>query len=289
MNIPQSIEVFNECNEKMRVVFKQEQSNKSLLRYPGGKTRAVETITAYFPAGIKELCSPFFGGGSIELFMAAKGVHVYGFDIFRPLVEFWQSVIKYPNELAELVQEFYPLSKESFYFLQNHQTKLNTKIERAAAYYVINRSSFSGTTLSGGMSPLHPRFTQTAIERVRNFRNDNFTVQQMDFKASIKANKNVFLYLDPPYIIESTLYGKNGNTHKGFDHEGLCEILKNRNNWILSYNDCKEVRSMYEGYEMIMPFWKYGMSNNKSSKEILIFSEDIKARNANTNAIRKSI
>jgi len=37
-------------------------SDKSLLRYPGGKTRAVDIITQYFPKGIKVVCSPFLGG-----------------------------------------------------------------------------------------------------------------------------------------------------------------------------------------------------------------------------------
>ena len=39
----------------------------SLLRYPGGKTRAVKQIQQYIPKGIDKLCSPFFGGGSLEI------------------------------------------------------------------------------------------------------------------------------------------------------------------------------------------------------------------------------
>ncbi|HXL57664.1 MAG TPA: DNA adenine methylase, partial [Chitinophagaceae bacterium] len=135
-------------------------TDKSLLRYPGGKTRGIETIIQYFPANLKEICSPFFGGGSIELYLAAKGIKVYGYDIFTPLVEFWECVIKSPHELAVIVQRYYPLPKELFYQLQQKQTKFRTKLERAAVYYVLNRSSFSGATLSGGMSPGHPRFTE---------------------------------------------------------------------------------------------------------------------------------
>jgi len=42
-------------------------SNRSLLCYPGGKTRARKEIIQYFPKGITQMLSPFLGGGSIEL------------------------------------------------------------------------------------------------------------------------------------------------------------------------------------------------------------------------------
>lgn len=253
---------------------KQKFSDRSLLRYPGGKTRGVEIISAYFPKNLKEICSPFFGGGSIEIFFAAKGIKVFGYDIFNPLVEFWQCVLKDANNLASVVQTFFPLTKEKFYELQKTQTTFKSKIERAAVFYVLNRSSFSGSTLSGGMSPDHPRFTQTSIERLKDFYNPNISIKNLHFKDSVTLHKNTFLYLDPPYLIESTLYGKKGNAHKNFNHLELFEILNKRNNWLLSYNDCAEIRKIYNGYKIISPVWKYGMGNNKSSNEIIIFSKD---------------
>jgi len=156
-------------------------STRSPLRYPGGKTRGIEFITQFFPKRLDKLLSPFFGGGSIELSVASKGTIVYGYDIFSPLVEFWQCLFTQPNELADKVEIFYPLPKEKFYQLQQTQTKFKTKIERAAVYYVLNRSSFSGATLSGGMSPDHPRFTITSIERLRNYFNPNIKVSKSRF------------------------------------------------------------------------------------------------------------
>lgn len=253
-------------------------SDRSPLRYPGGKTRGVEFITQFFPKNLDKLLSPFFGGGSIELSMAAKGTVIYGYDIFSPLVEFWQCLVTHPNELADEVEKYYPLPKNKFYELQEIQTKFKTKLERAAVYYVLNRSSFSGATLSGGMSPDHPRFTETSIERLRNYYNPNIKIEKADFKKSLEKHPFTFTYLDPPYIIKSSLYGKKGNAHKDFDHEGLAEILRNREHWILSYNDCDEIRNLYEGFHILTPNWKYGMSNDKCSKEILIFSKDFKIK-----------
>ena len=251
-------------------------SARSPLRYPGGKTRGVEFIIQFFPKNLNELLSPFFGGGSIELAAAASGTMVYGYDIFTPLVEFWQCAAAKPQQLAIEVEKFYPLRKEKFYELQQTQTKFKTKMQRAAVYYVLNRSSFSGATLSGGMSPGHPRFTHSSIERLKNFCNPNMQIEKADFKISLQKHIDVFAYLDPPYLIKSSLYGRKGNAHKDFEHEALAEILKQRKRWILSYNDCPEIRTLYKNFYMLTPSWKYGMSNNKLSKEVLIFSKDLK-------------
>lgn len=254
----------------------EKYSSRSPLRYPGGKTRGVEFITSYFPKDLTLLLSPFFGGGSIELSIAAKGTIVLGYDIFLPLVEFWQCITQQPNKLADEVEKFYPLPKEDFYHLQKTQTLFKTKLERAAVYYILNRSSFSGATLSGGMSPDHPRFTLSSIERLRQHYNPNIKVEHEDFKTSLEKHQNIFTYLDPPYLIKSSLYGKKGNAHKDFDHAALAKNLLIREQWILSYNDCEEIRDLYRGCKFVMPQWKYGMAENKISKEILIFSKDYK-------------
>ena len=74
-----------------------------LLRYPGGKFRGAEKIKKYIPTDTKEICSPFLGGGSVELLCANGGMRVYGYDKFEPLVDFWNCLIKKPDELAQLV------------------------------------------------------------------------------------------------------------------------------------------------------------------------------------------
>ncbi len=63
--------------------------------------------------------------------------------------------------------------------------------------------------------------------------------------------------------------------HKDFDHQGLAGILRGRDRWILSYNDCQQIRSLYADYLMQTPTWMYGMSNDKKSKELLILSKDL--------------
>lgn len=249
--------------------------SKTLLRYPGGKGRAVKSIFSLFPKDITEICSPFFGGGAVELHCVEHGISVCGYDFFKPLVDFWQCVINDAEKLARDVEKYYPLSKDDFYELQRNFGKIRNKRERAAVFFVLNRCSFSGATLSGGMSPGHQRFTPSIINRLRRFRIKNLTVRHADYKDSIKSNKDKFFYLDPPYFISSALYGNKGDMHKDFNHQELFEQVSHLSDFVLSYNWCDEICKMYAGFPYLRPQWKYGMSSDKKSKEIIILSHSL--------------
>ena len=248
---------------------------KSPLKYPGGKSRAIKNILPILlHQNIKTLCSPFIGGASIELACNHKNIIIYGYDVFEPLVDFWQILIKNPKKITNKVMRYHPLKKEKFYSLQKKYPKIKNKFKKAAIFYVLNRSSFSATTFSGGMSPGHRDFSLSLIRKLSDFKVKNFTVKKSSFEKSIIKHKNDFLYLDPPYANGQSLYGKNGNTHKNFDHEILKNILVDRDRWILSYNNSDYIRSLYQGYETLSLDWKYGLGSNKKSNEILILSKD---------------
>ena len=261
---------FEEAASKIFNAIASPESTNTVLRYPGGKSRAVQTIREYFPKNIDSVCSPFLGGASIEISCASDGLKVFGSDAFPPLVNFWNHALSQPVLLAERVKVYHPLTRSKFYNLQKGFNNLDSDLEKAAVFFVLNRSSFSGTTLSGGMSPNHPRFTETIINKLRDFKASNLDVQCADYKIAINNHTDMFLYLDPPYANGGRLYGKKGDMHEGFDHEELAGILNKRDNWVLSYNDCNLIRDLYSNHEIIQPEWSYGMSSNKGSNELLI-------------------
>jgi DNA adenine methylase len=255
---------------------------KSPLRYPGGKSRGAKIIMKHFPR-MTQMCSPFMGGGSIEIACAASGIRVYGYDIFEPLNCFWHYLLKDPKALHAEVKKLHPMSPEQFKTYQKTNATMPDSIERAAMFYALNRASFSGSTMSGGMSPDHPRFNDSNMKTLLNFNQPNLTVEYMDCLDAIKKHSELFLYLDPPYLLEQTtqnkLYGVQGSTHKGFDHQSLFDLLKDRPNWIMSYNNGAEILEMYKDFKIIEPEWAYGMSEDKSANEALIFSHDLDPTN----------
>ena len=258
---------------------------KSPLRYPGGKTRAICHLVNFLPTPDKEkrICSPFIGGGSFELSLVERGHEVWGYDAFEPLVNFWQQALADAPSLAKLVQQKYPpaeFQKHEFYRMQRQVMGIRDTQLQAAMYFVINRSSYSGVTLAGGMSPGHERFNGNAIDRLRRF-NPNKSphdpkkgyihVELADFHTSIPKHDTDFLYLDPPYVIDPPkLYGRDGDMHENFDHEGLADLLMRRDRWVLSYNECQKVRDLYPGCNFDSAEWRYGMSNGKASNEVII-------------------
>jgi len=278
----------------------------SPLRYPGGKTRAVKHILPLIPKGLDELCSPFFGGGSIEIAYAKENpdCKVQGYDVFEPIVWFWEALLENPELLAEeadklrKLDDSFVLRKETVRGLLKDDFKLFREEIRkvmdnnefsfinAAKVYAINRSSFSGATFSGGYSKssAYTRFTDSSVERVRKFKVPNLSVKLSDYKDSIARHPNAFLYCDPPYNLKeksNKLYGNKGDTHHNFDHEGLFEVLKERKGWVLSYNKCEWVLERYKDYNILDADWAYGMTNvqnkeiktkkvQKNSSEVII-------------------
>lgn len=238
----------------------------STLRYPGGKTRAVEQLSLLLPK-VDKVISPFFGGGSFENYLASTGVEVKGFDIYTPLVCYWQAMKTDKSKLIEIVKRYHPISKEEFYKLQETILIETDRTTIGAMYYVLNRCSFSGVGLSGGMSPNHPRFNEKQISELETFEMC-IDVKEMCFTESLKNDG--FVFADPPYIIKSKLYGTKGDAHNGFDHLKLAKILKDRGEFLLTYNNCEEVKDLYSGCKFHYPSWKYGMSKDKDSKEIVI-------------------
>jgi len=262
---------------------------KTPLRYPGGKSRAVKTLMEFLPQDCGDVCSPFLGGGSFELALAEKGIKVYGYDIFKPLVWFWKALLQDPNKLADYADVYrtgphdfeykkqivsaMALTKEDFIRLRSElrlslEKNEDFSFENAAKFYAINRSSFSGATFSGGFSKRasYARFTDSSIDRIRNFKEFNLIVEHAPFWKSIPKHSDKFLYLDPPYMLgknKDKLYGNKGDTHQDFDHQLLCDLLKKRNNWLLSYNDCEVIRELYKDFEIVEANWAYGMKLTK--------------------------
>lgn len=257
--------------------------SKSLLRYPGGKTFAVGKIMSYFPDDVTEMVSPFFGGGSVELASCERGIDVYGSDIFEPLVNFWQHVLNHKDELyKELLKFDMPLPKHKFYDIQKNFDDLPTDLVKAAAFYVLNRTSFSGTTFSGGMSTSQKNWNLKSVFRVRDFNlgglfssSGKLSVEKRDFAITMEEHKEKFAYMDPPYLLDvNNLYGNRGSTHKDFDHIEFFEAVKRmENKWVISYNDHPELVELYKDYNITRPTWRYCMKSKngcKDSNEIVI-------------------
>ena len=259
---------------------------RSPLRYPGGKQRAAKRIADLFPSDKPlRIASPFFGGGSVELELASRGHKVTGSDFFAPVAAFWQQLKANRDDIHAMASDFVPdMDKDTFYELQSlirkELDKSKPDFKRLAwLFFVINRSSFSGATLSGGMAT-GDRFNQKAVDRLLPIDLNNIEVRHGDyweqlFDRSRRRFRFDAIYADPPYLLEvSKLYGDKGSTHEEFDHERFAKHM----NWcsaqgaqiVISYNDCPTVRELFKDWNFKSISWAYGMNSSKQSNEVLI-------------------
>uniref|UniRef100_A0A6C0KBP3 Site-specific DNA-methyltransferase (adenine-specific) n=1 Tax=viral metagenome TaxID=1070528 RepID=A0A6C0KBP3_9ZZZZ len=264
-------------------------ANISPLRYPGGKTRACKVIENVIKehfdiASYNTIISPFFGGGSFEFYMQNKyGLMLKVNDKFTPLYNFWKQVKTDKRALCEGLREIEAVSKEQFADYRKTIMGLDANIlQQAIQYFVINRCSFSGSTLSGGFSleASNKRFTQSSIDRIEALDLTNIDIYNEDFYDFIMNNASdadyaSLLFLDPPYYLENKsnkLYGNNGDLHSGFNHLALFDLLKTRTNWVLTYNNCEYIRDLYKDFKIIDVKWSYCMNSTKASAEVIIIN-----------------
>jgi DNA adenine methylase len=270
--------------------------NVSPLRYPGGKTRACkildETISKHFDIkNFDTLVSPFFGGGSFEFYFQNKyNVKLCVNDKFVPLYNFWKQIKINKNALCEELRKINIVTKEKFNDYRNTILNIEDILTQAVQYFIINRCSFSGATLSGGFSEEASlkRYTSSSINRIEALDFTNIEIYNNDFSEFItkfskeKSLNNmedpeskILMFLDPPYYLEkkSKLYGNNGDMHENFNHTQLFDILKNKKHWIMTYNNCDYIKNLYKDFIILETSWSYGMNSSKESCEIIIISK----------------
>lgn len=250
---------------------------KSPLRYPGGKTRAVKIlkkyVQEYFP-GRKVLLSPFFGGGSFEIAMKEEGFRIFANDLFGPLFTFWTVLKDRAAALAQRVSSHMPVSKEKFADFRKNIMNLSQD-DQAAAYYIINRCSFSGATFCGGYSAqaASGRLNESSLRTLQSANLDGIEFSNMDCCEFLRAHPekaDTLVYADPPYYIKTYIYGKDGDMHESFDHKAFAETIRKRRDWMISYNDCDYIRELYKGCRIFTESWAYGMNASKESSEVII-------------------
>jgi DNA adenine methylase len=148
-------------------------------------------------------------------------------------------------------------------------------LESAAAFFIFNRVTFSGTTLSGGYSEsaFKGRFTESSIKRLNDLAKvvNSSIITNYDYEDLVKKEgENVFIFLDPPYYsaTKSALYGKNGNLHKSFDHKRFAENMKKcKHKWLITYDDNEYIRNLFSFANIIPWNLTYGMRNIKKNSD----------------------
>lgn len=263
--------------EETRIVLrrrsKQSKAFLSPLRYPGGKSRLAATLLGLFPS-FQTYREPFLGGASVFL-RSRAGLFGSSWELSDKdgrLVNFWLHVQQSPEFLIfeiDRIRSTFPDGRDLFEFVGTPTSDIRSD---AARYFLRNRISFSGNQSTGGYSEqaFNDRLTENSIEKIRTASKllEGVSLAQEDYSsAMLRPGKEVFMFLDPPYLAarDSRLYGKNGLLHSNFDHQRFAETLLNsEHRWLVTYDDSQEIRSFFEGHANIQ-IRKLSMSYSSSN------------------------
>ena len=279
------------------------KSLKTPLRYPGGKSRACTKMAQYFPdmREYVEFREPFLGGGSVAIYMTKMYPHlkITVNDLYEPLMNFWSNLQMFGDELTkELVSlktTYCNQDSARCLFAEmkdaiNDRTK--TDLERAVAFYVVNKCSFSGLTESSSFSAQasDSNFSMRGIEKLPEYSEiiSGWHINQYSYEYCFRTDihDGLFMYLDPPYDIKDNLYGKKGAMHKGFDHDKFAEDCSQSSvNQLISYNSDQLVKDRFTGlqwnaaeFNLTYTMRSVGeyMKEQQDRKELLLFNYGIK-------------
>ena len=271
------------------------KSLKTCLRYPGGKSRACVKMDPYFPdlRNYDEFREPFVGGGSVAIHITKKypNLDIWVNDLYEPLVNFWQQLqtfgIDLKSELVdcklayntpELARELFLKSKE------NINDKTQSNFNRAVAFYIVNKCSFSGLTESSSFSEQasNSNFSLRGIYKLSEYSEliTNWRITNYSYDYLMDGNKGAFMYLDPPYDIKDNLYGRKGSMHKGFDHDKFAaDCDANNMDQLVSYNSDQLVKDRFTNwnaaeFDLTYTMRSVGeyMRDQKQRKELLLFN-----------------
>ncbi|MDQ5965093.1 MAG: hypothetical protein QG625_1248 [Cyanobacteriota bacterium erpe_2018_sw_39hr_WHONDRS-SW48-000098_B_bin.30] len=259
---------------------------RSPLRYPGGKQKAIDKIAKMLPAKAGEYREPLVGGGSVYFYAKSNDfAQSYWInDKFEELASFWQAVqdpatcARMITELESLRANFKSAEEIKEFFLKVRKEEPEDNYRQAFLFFFFNRVTFSGTTRAGGFSAgaAIKRFTASSVDRLAPMPEalSGTRITCEDFKEPIIAEGNdVFLFLDPPYFTATKLYGKDGSLH-AFDHWKLAKLLaKTNHRFLITYDDCPEIRELYSFAKIQNWELQYGMNNCNLKKESKIGNE----------------
>ena len=240
------------------------KSLKTPLRYPGGKSRATKYLLPRFPQDIKEYRETFLGGGSVAIAFSKENPNtpVWVNDLYEPLYNFWREIQNNGKEIKNILlqlKERHPdhgSARQLFLDAKKYLEKdieETERIHRAVSFYVVNKCSFSGLTESSSFSKQasDSNFSLNGIEKLTGYQEliANWKFTNLSYEQLLTDDRNVFIYLDPPYEIKSHLYGKRGNMHKKFDHDDFAiQCDRYASSQLVSYNSDQIIKDRFDGW-----------------------------------------
>ncbi len=267
----------------------------SPLRYPGGKASLSGFLTKVIDLNGLRGCvyfEPYAGGAGAALKLLDAGVvsDIRINDADERIYAFWRAVLHDSRRFAKCIEEV-PLTVSEW----RRQKEICSNPDRYdifdvgfAAFYM-NRCNRSGV-LDGsgpiggygqeGSWKMDARFNRGSLARrvlklgekrgrIRAFNEDAVRFLK-DSLPGGRGRKNVFVYLDPPYVNNGKRLYLNAYGRR--DHVELAKYVLSQRSlpWIMSYDDDELIRDLYGECEVNLLPVRYTLQTKRDARELII-------------------
>lgn len=273
---------------------KTKLKNYSPLRYPGGKNKLYPFVAAIIKnTGIPNpvYIEPFAGGAGVALSLLFNDVvgEIVINDYDKAIYSMWKSILTQTNKFIELIYKT-PVTVEEWKRQKEIYTTKNNKysLELGFATFYLNRTNRSGILNAGpiggyqqtGKYLINVRFNkEDLINRVKKIASYKKKIHLYNHDIRTFINSYVpkyidraFIYFDPPYYKKGKYLYKNFFVDK--DHQDIHDlIVKLDCPWMVTYDNTKEIRMIYQGMQAWQFDLVYGVANSGLNSEILFISD----------------
>jgi len=233
---------------------------KPVYGWPGGKTRLLKFILPLIPKHTTYV-EVFLGGGAVYFAKEPAHVEVIN-DINGDLVAFMRNA---KSHLEELLREM-ELVLNARQEMEDYTRQPGlTEIQRAARWFLRHRLSFGGMGSTFAVQRTHPltsRAERMDAIRALSARLDRTTIENRSWEKIFKLYDSpaTFFFLDPPYL------DAGGDAYAAWTEGTLKEfaaaVRALRGAWMVTFQDCEQIRRAFAGCKIKAVERANGIGNN---------------------------
>jgi DNA adenine methylase len=273
----------------------QQTVAKPFVKWFGGKRQLLPEIDVRLPEQLDVYFEPFLGGGALFFHLSHRIQQAYLSDINQELMNTYGAI---KNNVSGLIDELSKHKNTSEHYFEIRDVDRDadytwnwTPLQKAARFIYLNKTCFNGlyrVNSQGHFNASYGNYSNPKIVDAENLYACNavlshpcITLKSQSYLETLEPIKNfvslgrqVFVYLDPPYVPLSitssfTQYSKDGFSMKD-QHElrNYCDELSSLGvKWMQSNSSAPIVFDMYKQYKIDVVSVKRNASALPSSRK----------------------
>ncbi len=234
---------------------------KPVLRWAGSKRKLIPDLKKLVPSEYDTYIEPF--SGSACLFFELKPAKAILGDINPDVIGFYKAMRAAPVDLLSSAKKL-KRNQPAYYRIRDRFNAETDPAKRAPLFLYLNRFCFNGIFRANAKGEFNVPFgTRTgSFPLQRSFVEASVLLKRaklfcVDFdRVLVKAKKNDFVYLDPPYMYQNRKdrgeYGPDSFSLTDLPRlfKAIHRLDRRGARFLFSYLDCEEIEALKKEYQV---------------------------------------